>query len=140
MSRELTALHPLVATRARKFLSEVERAGITVLVTCTLRTLEEQAALYAQGRTVPGRIVTNAKPGDSWHNWGRAFDIVPLRNGKPVWGTTGADLDLWHRLGDIGEACGLEWAGRWRTFREFPHFQDTLGASLAALKAGQKLA
>lgn len=140
MSRDLSALHPLVTTKARKFLMELERQGITVLVTCTLRTMAEQAEVYAQGRTKPGRIVTYAGPGDSWHNWGRAIDVVPIRAGKPVWGTTGEDLVLWKRIGAIGESVGFEWAGRWAKFREFPHFQDTLGASLAALKAGQHLA
>ena len=65
----------------------------------------------------------------------KAFDVVPLRNGKPVWGTSGDgiddnpaddntdDLELWQRIGQIGESLGLEWAGRWKTMREFPHFQ-----------------
>ena len=69
----------------------------------------------------------------------RNFDVVPLRNGKPVWGTTGEDLKLWQRIGEIGKSCGLEWAGDWRTFREFPHFQFTGGLSLADFQAGRKL-
>ena len=105
----------------------------------TCRDLESQAALFAQGRTVPGTRVTNAMPGESWHNWRVAFDVVPLRFGKPVWGCAGKDGELWERVGEIGEASGLEWAGRWKTFREMAHFQFTGGLSLADFRAGQSL-
>jgi len=105
-------------------LSRCHASGLSVLVTCTRRTPEDQAALYAQGRTTPGPVVTWAKPGESRHETGEAWDVVPLRNGKPVWGTTGADLLLWQQVGAIGEAAGAEWAGRWPArIREFPHFQ-----------------
>jgi len=129
-------LHP-VRVRALAFLDACREAGIDILVTSTFRDLESQAALYAQGRTAPGTIVTNARPGQSFHNWRVAFDVVPLRAGKPVWSTTGADGKLWERIGQIGESVGLEWAGRWTTFREFAHFQYTGGLSLAQLAAGK---
>jgi peptidoglycan L-alanyl-D-glutamate endopeptidase CwlK len=140
-SRSLDDLVPPAAVRARKFLQAANDNGIDLLVTSTLRDSEAQAALYAQGRTKPGKIVTNAKPGQSWHNWGCAMDIVPLRNGKPVWGTT-TDVDkaLWDKVGQLGEQAGLEWAGRWRTFREYAHFQYTGGLKLADLQAGKKIA
>lgn len=130
MSRDINALLPHVARKVWAFMKALEEAGITVLVTCTVRTPQEQEELYAQGRTRPGRIVTNAKAWQSWHNVRRAVDIVPLRNGKPVWGTQGVDLILWRQIGEIGEAHGLEWAGRWRKFREYPHFQVTDGLTL----------
>ncbi|MBK5230848.1 MAG: M15 family metallopeptidase, partial [Thermoleophilia bacterium] len=97
------------------------------------------------------RRVTNARGGDSMHQYGAAFDAVPLRHGKLVWGTRGDgidddptdddtdDLELWQRLGAIGEACGLEWAGRWKRFREFPHFQYTGGLTLNEFRAGARL-
>lgn len=138
-SRKLEDLNPIVEAKARDFLSRCAAEGIDVLVTSTYRDAESQNALFAQGRTAPGKIVTNAKAGQSWHNFRVAFDVVPLRNGKPVWGTTGEDLKLWQRLGAIGKACGLEWAGEWRTFREFPHFQYTGGRTLAEFQAGATL-
>jgi peptidoglycan L-alanyl-D-glutamate endopeptidase CwlK len=95
--------------------------------------------LYAQGRTTKGSIVTNAKAGQSWHNYRLAFDIVPLKNGKPVWGTSGADGKLWKAIAKIGKACGLEWAGDWKTFSEYPHFQHTGGLTLKDLQAGKQL-
>lgn len=139
-SRSLDDLHPRVAEMARHFLEHCDAMGIDVLVTSTFRDAQSQSALYEQGRTKPGRRVTNAKPGQSFHNWQVAFDVVPLRNGKPVWGTTGADGDLWEQIGKIGESVGLEWAGRWKKFREYAHFQYTGGHNLAWFQSGERLA
>ncbi len=117
--------------------------GLDYILTCTYRSNKEQDELYAQGRTKPGRIVTRAKGGESSHNFtvdsrpaSLAFDIVPLRYGKPVWGATGNgidsdptdddkdDLELWQRFGQIGNDCGLDWFGAPdASFREMPHFQ-----------------
>lgn len=138
-SRKIADLHPRVAAMATRFLTECENRGIDLLVTSTYRDAESQEALYAQGRTVPGKIVTKARAGQSWHNWRVAFDIVPLRAGKPVWGTSGPDGKLWETVGSIGESCGLEWAGRWKTFKEYAHFQYTGGLTLADFKAGKTL-
>ncbi|MDD2765279.1 MAG: M15 family metallopeptidase [Opitutaceae bacterium] len=138
-SRKIEDLHPIVAAKCRDFLARCKGFGIDVLVTSTYRDKESQAALYAQGRTTSGARVTNAKAGESWHNWRVAFDVVPLRSGKPVWGTSGSDGELWEQLGRIGEACGLEWAGRWRSFRELAHFQFTGGLTLADFRAGRRL-
>jgi len=138
-SRDLADLHPLVAAKARGLLAQCQAQGIDLLVTSTYRDAAAQAKLYAQGRTAPGRIVTHAKPGQSFHNWRVAFDIVPLRHGKPVWGTAGEDGALWAKVGGLGEAVGLEWAGRWRKFREYPHFQFTAGLTLADFQAGRSL-
>lgn len=138
-SRDLNELHPAVKRRALAFISACDADGITLLITSTYRDNASQDALYAQGRTIPGAKVTNARAGQSWHNWGLAFDVVPLRHGKPVWGTTGADGELWQRIGLIGETCDLEWAWRWSKFREFPHFQFTGGLTLADLQAGKIL-
>lgn len=141
MSRRIEDLAPAVQQRAQTLVKAAKDAGIDLLITSTYRSSEEQAALYAQGRTKPGAIVTNARPGDSYHNWRCAFDVVPLRNGKPVWGTTGLDGDLWRKIGEMGEAVGLEWAGRWTgKLREMAHFQYTGGLSLADFKAGKGIA
>ena len=137
-SRRLEDLHPRVRAMCEAHLAACRAAGIDIIVTSTLRTMEEQAALYAQGRSTPGRKVTNAKPGQSFHNYGLAYDVVPLRAGKPVWGTIGPDLALWQRVGALGKAQGLEWAGDWVRFKEFPHFQWTGGLTLKDLQAGKR--
>jgi peptidoglycan LD-endopeptidase CwlK len=122
-SKSLDDLRPVMQPKARAFKAACEADGLDVLIYCTLRTLDEQATLYAQGRTTPGRIVTKARPGSSAHNYGLALDGVPMFNGKPAWKTTGAELDLWVRYGRLANQCGLEWAGGWARFREFPHIQ-----------------
>lgn len=133
-SRSIDELLPPVAERCRKFLVECDRAEIDILITSTYRDLESQARLYAQGRVLPGRIVTWAKPGDSWHNWRRAFDVVPVRNGKLVWSIRGLDKELWVKVGEIGMSCGLEWGGAWPRHPDYPHFQDKTGRTLYGLK------
>lgn len=138
-SRKIEELHPVVQRLYLKFEDECEKAEIPILRTSTYRDIESQNALYAQGRTVKGAILTNARGGDSFHNYRVAFDVVPLRNGKPVWGALGDDWALWRSVGAIGRACGLEWAGDWKKFKEFPHFQFTGGLTLADFKKGKTL-
>ena len=139
MSRSLNDLHPAMQPLAAEFLNNCKAAGIDLLVTCTWRSGAEQDALYAQGRTTPGAIVTRAKAGQSKHNHtlaGRpaslALDVVPLRLGKPVWAASDA---IWQDVGRIGKACGLEWAGEWKRMREFPHFQHSNSKAIAATEA-----
>lgn len=134
-SRNLSDLHEVVALRARKHIQLCEDAGVYLLVTSTFRDFESQAALYAQGRTKPGRIVTNSNAGMSIHNYRCAYDVVPMRAGKPVWTTSGPDAKLWLKVGELGESVGLEWGGRWK-FKDMPHFQYMSGLTIAGLKAG----
>ena len=135
-SRNLDDLAPPVKQRAEAFIAAAKAKGIDLLVTSTYRDNESQDALYAQGRTTPGNVVTKAKAGQSWHNWRCALDVVPLVNGKAIWD----DPALWKQVGEIGKSCGLEWAGDWVTFKEYPHFQYTGGMTLAQLQQGAKIA
>ena len=136
-SRSLDELLPPVNERVERFIKLCNMEGIDILVTSTYRDQESQRALYAQGRTMPGKIVTNAGPGDSWHNWRCAVDVVPLVNGKPDWD---GSHPVWARIGELGKEAGLEWAGDWKTFRELAHFQYTGGYTLAQLKTGATIA
>ena len=135
-SRDLNDLLPAVRVRVEKMIAECKAVGIDLLVTSTYRDNASQDALYAQGRTTPGKVVTNARAGQSFHNYRCAVDVVPLRNGKPVWDTKD---QAWQTIGRIGKAAGLEWAGDWKRFKEFPHFQYTTGLTLAQLQAGAKI-
>ena len=130
-SRDLIELNPETRVRAEDFLSRAKAAGYDVLVTSTFRNAESQAAIYAQGRTKPGPIVTRARPGFSWHNFRCALDVVPLVNGRPDW----KDLKKFYALGAIGQVCGLEWGGEWTSFKDYPHFQHSSGLSLGQLRA-----
>jgi peptidoglycan L-alanyl-D-glutamate endopeptidase CwlK len=117
-SRRFEDLHPLVADKAKQLVELAAAEGIEILVTSTLRTFEEQADLFAIGRTKPGDIVTNAKAGESWHNFGLAFDVVPLVNGKAIF-----DSPFWNRIGDLGKQVGLFWGGDFKSFKDKPHFE-----------------
>ncbi len=157
INRRLEGLDRDVAEKALLLIVLAADQGIPVRLTSTLRTLPQQEALYAQGRLsraevnrlrqVAGwpalsalernRMVTNARPGDSWHNWGRAFDLVPMQrhqNLLPHWASP-----WWKKLGELGKAVGLEWGGEWRK-PDRPHFQDTGIKSLAMLKQEAGLA
>lgn len=130
-SRKIDDLDIKLAAKCLDLIAVARQAGIDLLVTCTYRDNSEQAELYARGRTKPGFIVTHAKPGQSLHNHeknGRpaahAFDIVPLVNGKPLWETEGRAGQIWEAIGQLGEAQGLEWGGRWKGEKcDRPHFQ-----------------
>lgn len=117
-SRRLEDLHALVTDKAQQLIALAHAKGIELLVTSTLRTFEEQAELFALGRTKPGKKVTNAKPGESWHNFGLAFDVVPLINGKAVWNSP-----FWDHIGALGKQVDLAWGGDFKSFKDRPHFE-----------------
>lgn len=154
-SRDIGDLRPNVAAKARDFLAATAAAGLDVLIYCTRRTFAEQARLFRQGRSLAQirararelehqferrdlaeillsvgpqsgqRILTYAGPGQSLHNYGAAFDCVPLVAGRAYWqATTAEDLALWGEIGRIGMDAGLEWAGHWTRFQEFPHLEE----------------
>lgn len=135
-SRNIDDLLPPVQQRVKAMIDTCKAEGIDLLITSTYRDNASQEALYAQGRTAPGRVVTNARAGQSFHNYRCAVDVVPIRNGKAIWD---AKDPVWQRIGAIGKAAGLEWAGDWKRFKEFPHFQYTGGLTLAQLQAGSKI-
>ena len=130
---KLELLKPKVRELAEKLISECKNLGHQITVTQTLRTIEEQDALYAQGRTKPGNIVTKAKGGYSLHNFGVAFDICPVVNGKAEWNNNA----LFKKIGEIGMKLGLEWGGTWDSFPDLPHFQYLTGYSIVDFRANK---
>lgn len=130
-SRSLNLLHYQFRPLVDQFLDACAAKEIDLLVTCTLRSNDEQAALYAQGRTAPGKRVTNAPPGKSAHNYGLALDVVPMVNGKPDWD---GSHPVWQTIGDIGIECGLQWAGSpGFPFHELAHFQHPKWRDIAGI-------
>ena len=132
-SRKIEDLSKQLQPLASKFINAANEAlapfHAAVIITCTYRNDDEQAELYAIGRSLPGKKVTNAKPGESKHNKrdaktgkpaAEAFDIAIIVDGKLNW-----DINhrVWQLAGEVGERLGLEWAGRWTRFKEGPHFQ-----------------
>ena len=132
MSARIEDLEPKTRQMCEAFLAKAALAGINLRVTHTLRTLDEQLHLWAKGRTfrdgvwiivAPALIVTKAKPGQSPHNSGLAFDIC-FAGADPY---PDADDPRWKVLGELGEECGLDWGGPLGKGDKFtwdrPHFQ-----------------
>lgn len=146
----LAKVNPEVASRVRAMAADLKAKGINVMVTSGYRTFKEQTALYAQGRqslssvnalrkdagmspisaTANKDIVTKVKAGGSFHNYGLAVDVVPLKaNGQPDWN---APSSTWKAIGAAGKKQGLEWGGDWAKFKDQPHFQMTGGKTSAS--------
>ena len=132
-AKNIATLHPEVAKLATKLVEQATAAGISVKVISGLRTYAEQDAIYAQGRSKPGKVVTNARGGYSIHNFGCAFDVgIFSKDGTEYFGEH-AD---YAKVGKLGETLGLEWGGHWQ-FVDEPHFQLTKGNSLAEMRSAK---
>jgi len=156
-SRDLNDLIPELRDKASQVQNVCrETAGFELLIYCTLRPLEEQARLFHQSRSrqeidlkmekfrsrgydflaeilesvgpCSGNHVTNAGPGESWHNYGEAWDAVPLIGGKPAWNYRDA-RDYWNAYGEAVRQVEMFWAGDWTSFREYPHAQARAGGN-----------
>jgi peptidoglycan L-alanyl-D-glutamate endopeptidase CwlK len=131
--KNLMTLHPKAQVAFRRFMADLiphmAAKGVVAKVISGNRTYAEQDALYAQGRTEPGKIVTNAKGGYSNHNFGVALDIGLFRNGDYL-----GSSPLYAEAGPIGEAAGLKWGGRWTSFKDEPHFEYPTGLTLAQMR------
>lgn len=160
-SRNIDDLSYPIRKTCKDFVALGKEQGLDIMVYCTARDITEQAMLYRQGRSLAkikskakqlsdvygrsdlakllldvgpqqGRRVTNAGPGQSMHNYGEAFDAVPMIGGKPLWSDTeggGAvedahDEAIWQKYGELARYCGLQWAGDWTGFKEYPHCQS----------------
>lgn len=128
-SRKIEHLHPTLQPIAREFIRRCQERGLSTFIVCTYRSNAEQDELYAQGRTISGTVVTNAKAGQSAHNKtlpdgtpaSMAFDIGVLYNGK--YDVRGVSPE-WNESGLVGMELGLEWYGApGAKFKEKPHFQ-----------------
>ncbi len=123
----LKNLQPELATRAIFLYQECKKAGIDIKFTSGFRSGEEQDKLYAQGRSSKGSRVTNAAAGDSFHNYGLAFDVTPVK---------GQSEATWAKIGAIGKQLGLTWGGDFKSIYDPCHFQ--LGSSITQVKQQYK--
>jgi peptidoglycan L-alanyl-D-glutamate endopeptidase CwlK len=137
----ITELHPDVAEKTEELIRLAADKHIEIVITDTVRTMEEQEALYAQGRDSEGNIITYARPGESFHNYGLAVDFA-LKNeaGDIIWDTSYDGNDNgksdWVEVADIAKELGFEWGGDWAGFQDYPHLQMTFGRSLRELQNG----
>ena len=114
----IATLLPEVQPYARALVTKAGANGITIKVISGLRTYAEQDDLYAQGRTKPGNIVTNARGGYSNHNFGIAFDVGVFEGSSYL-----DESPKYKAVGVLGKDLGLEWGGNWKTIQDEPHFQ-----------------
>lgn len=143
VSKKLSDLKPIAATKATAALADLKRDGVPCVVTYTLRTTAEQNALFAQGREpldtvnakrkISGLYALSEKENkytvtncdglrhQSRHQTGTALDVVPLDNGRAVW-PNGTD-PRWQQIASAFKAHGFTWGGDWKDFPDYPHYQ-----------------
>ncbi len=124
----IQTLLPTTQKKARDFMKSVQAASVTIKIISGTRTFAEQDALYRQGRDLPGNKVTNARGGQSNHNFGVAWDIGVFQNGQYL-----DESPLYRQVGGIGKGMGLEWGGDWKSMTDEPHFQMVPEANLKAI-------
>lgn len=118
----LDKLHPKVKVDFKSFIEDAEEGlNITLRIAQGIRTMAEQQAIYDKGRKTSGPIVTNAKPGSSYHNYGLAIDLVRLDGDKVDW-----NYDMAHLL-PYANRHNIVWGGSWKSFKDKPHFEKTFG-------------
>lgn len=127
--RDPSHLHPGLQPLCQQWLDRCAQQQIKAEIIFTWRSIAEQDALYAQGRTAPGKIVTNAKGGQSKHNFtlpdgtpaSKAFDFVILNpDGTANWNP---QSPLWQAAVAIGKQIGLVWGGDWHSIKDYDHFE-----------------
>ena len=138
--KRIETLDPLLRPHAYEFIELCEKYGIQILIIEAIRSIDRQAKLYAKGRSTPGKIVTNARPGRSFHNYGFAFDFCPIYDGKCAW----KRLDLFRICGELAQIIGFEWGavkkygGDFSTINDMPHLQMRYGLSTRDFLAGKR--
>ena len=126
--KDVTQLHPTLQKKIKELKKLCADNGITIRITECMRTVSEQDALYAKGRTKPGSKVTNCqgKSYSSMHQWGIAFDYVIDQDTNKDGDVDINDLycaKLMNVVGRLGQSIGLEWGGSWKSIVDKPHFQ-----------------
>lgn len=140
----LVGMHPFVKKKAEELLVNANNRlkHHKMILTQAHRTNKQQDEIYAQGRTRPGDIVTNAKGGQSTHNYGLAIDFALLTpdGKKAVWDTY-SDFDKdgkpdWSEVVEEAKKLGFTWGGDWKSFVDKPHLEMTAGLTIKDLQAG----
>ncbi|MGG1879659.1 M15 family metallopeptidase [Paenibacillus cisolokensis] len=139
----ITDLHPYVLEQKNKLVSRAKEQKISIIITDGFRSHEEQTRLYNQGRTTDGSIVTNARAGESYHNYGLAIDFaLQLEDGTVIWdmeydGNRNGKSD-WMEVVSIAKDLGFHWGGDWTGFPDYPHLQIDFGLTIRELQRGER--
>jgi peptidoglycan L-alanyl-D-glutamate endopeptidase CwlK len=136
----LHGLHPKVKSATEQLITKTQEKGITIRITEGFRSSEQQDRLYEQGRSKPGTIVTNAKGGQSYHNYGLAIDfaIYDEKKHRLSWdinrdGNNNGVAD-WQEVVQEAKKLGFAWGGDWKRFKDYPHLEMTFGQSIGDLQ------
>jgi peptidoglycan LD-endopeptidase CwlK len=132
-----------VKERSNQLIQQSAAKGIVILITDDFRSAEDQDRLFEQGRTAEGNIVTHARGGESFHNFGLAIDFaIKTPSENVIWdmqydGNQNGKSD-WDEVVEMAKALGFEWGGDWAQFKDYPHLQMNFGLTLADLQNGKR--
>ena len=128
--RNVASLQLATQRAARRFMAAILESGIEARIISGTRSYEEQNALFRQGRFGhPGPRVTNARGGQSRHNFGIAWDIGIFDGGTYL-----GESPLYDRAAEVGLFDGIEWGGHWTSFVDRPHYQLGTGLSTSEIR------
>ena len=137
--KSIARLHPQVRGLIRRFINDVYiKHQVQLVIVQDYRTYAQQDALYAKGRTTSGSIVTNAKGGQSNHNFALAVDVFPLWSDGKLHMDAKSDkknIEILRKISSVGKSIGLEWGGDWKSIVDNPHFQLKTGKTMSQLRA-----
>ena len=126
--QRLSEVHPKLAAQVRELAEELAEENISIRIVQGLRSWAEQQAIWQEGRDGSGniidaaKVVTHAKPGYSWHNYGLAVDVAPFDAGIPDWNRS---HPAWARIVSVGESLGMVSGSTFKDCPDWPHFQMT---------------
>ncbi|AMM44867.1 L-alanoyl-D-glutamate peptidase [Bacillus phage SP-15] len=146
MAADIKNLHPVVKEKTEQLISIMDKklTKYKMRITQGYRSIAEQNEIYAQGRTKPGSIVTNAKGGQSYHNYGLAIDFCLISpDGKQASWDMNKDFDGdgvadWKEVVTEAKKLGFDWGGDWSGFKDYSHFEMTFGLSIKDLQNGKR--
>jgi len=122
-TQQINTLHPLIRDCVWDLLNYVKKElDIDLIITYAFRSFEEQDLIYEKGRSVIGEIVSYAKSGQSYHNYGLAFDVRPNISYEEM-----PSFNFWKNIGEIGKRIGFEWGGDFTVIDDKRHFQKRFG-------------
>lgn len=138
--QRIEKLHPKLREEVKQIVNNLAKRKVKIRITQGLRTDKEQNDLYAQGRTKPGKIVTKAKAGYSYHSYGLAVDFCLLHDDNSISYSLVEDLDKdnkadWMEVVEEFKKLGWDWGG---SFGDTPHFDKKFGNTIEKLLITKK--
>lgn len=134
--KNIQSLLPVAQRKAREAMQLVPDKSLVYRIISGTRTFAEQDALFAQGRTAPGPIVTNAESGKSNHNFGIAWDVGIFDGKNFLTGKNKAEEKTYEDLAKaiLAKVKDLEWGGNFKSIKDKPHYQVATGKSVSQVR------